>query len=83
MVTRPFIKKIKKNKLIRTNADKYIGRTGKVISDIGYNTYTGQVEVDGSKWTAVSSDNQIIKVGSTVKVEEIQGVKLVVTPTEI
>lgn len=82
IATRPLVKKIKSNKGTRTNADKYIGRVGKVISDIGYNTYTGQVEVDGSKWTAVSADNSVIVAGTTIKVLEIKGVKLIVTPVE-
>jgi len=82
IATRPLVKKIKKKDIEKTNSDKYIGRTGKVISDIGHNTYTGQVEVDGSKWTAVTSDNSVIKAGTTIEVVEIQGVKLIVKPVE-
>lgn len=78
ILTRPLVRKLKASDKVKTNSDKVIGRKGKVISDIGYNTYTGQVEVDGSKWTAVSTDNSIIKAGSIVTVQEIQGVKLVV-----
>lgn len=82
IATRPLVKKLKTKDSTKTNADKYIGCVGKVISDIGYNTYTGQVEVEGSKWTAVSSDSAVITAGTAVKVLEIKGVKLVVTPIE-
>ena len=80
--TRPLVKKLRKNQKVRTNSDRFIGRTGKVISDIGHNTYTGQVEVDGSKWTAATADDSFIKAGTKVKIQSIQGVKLIVTPVD-
>lgn len=80
LATKPLVKKLRKKNFEKTNSDKYIGKTGKVISDIGYNTYTGQVEVEGKKWTATTSDDSVIKAGTTVKVLEIQGVKFIVTP---
>ena len=76
--TRPLVKKIRNSEKIKTNADRFVGKKGKVISDIGYNTYKGQVEVNGVKWTAVTDDNTELETGTTIVVKDIQGVKLVV-----
>ncbi len=57
----------------KTNLDRVIGMEAIVTEEINKNI-DGEVKVDGKRWTAVS--NKKIKVGSTVKVLEINGVKL-------
>ena len=52
---------------------------GVVTAEIKRNKY-GEVKVDGKRWTAYSNKN--IKVDSTVKVLEIDGVKLKVEEAE-
>ena len=65
------LKLIKHNE--RTNLDRVIGMEAIVTVEIKKNN-PGEVKVDGKKWTAIS--NKKIKVGTTVKVLEIEGVKL-------
>lgn len=67
-----FFKILIKNKE-KTNLDRVVGMIAIVTQEISKNR-PGEVKVDGKKWTAIS--NKKIKVDSTVKVLEIDGVKL-------
>lgn len=82
VLTRPVVRKLRSFNKTKTNADRNIGKTAIVITDIDNTTATGIVEVEGSRWSARSSDNVKIPAGSTVRVEDIQGVKLIVTPVK-
>ena len=57
----------------KTNLDRIIGMKGIVTDDI-YKNHTGEVKVDGKRWTAYADDD-ILK-DETVKILEINGVKL-------
>ena len=57
----------------KTNLDRIIGMTGIVTENIQKND-TGEVKVDGKRWTAYAEDD-ILK-GTTVKILEINGVKV-------
>ena len=81
-LVRPMIKKQLKTVRHKTNADRCIGQQGVVLEAIDNLHTTGQVKVDGKVWTARSSDNSIIPKDSLVTVDKIDGVKLIVTPTE-
>ena len=82
-LTKKFTKKYSNSETIPTNIDKLIGKTGIVIQNIGEDTYeTGLVKLDGEIWSAVSSNGSPILKGSSVKIQEIKGVKLIVTPLE-
>lgn len=80
VLTRPLVKRLKSFNKTKTNSDKNIGKTAIVITDIDNTKATGIAEVDGSRWSARSKNGEIILAGTTVLVEEIQGVKLIVTP---
>lgn len=80
LLTKPVVKKLKSFNKTKTNADRNIGKTAIVIADIDNTSATGLVEVNGSRWSARASKGEKISAGTTVKVEEIQGVKLIVTP---
>lgn len=75
IITKPFIKKFKVQKIIPTNSDMVIGKIGDVTKKIEDNHY-GEVKVFGNTWTAYSDEE--IDVGSRVKVLKIDGVKLFV-----
>ncbi len=62
----------------KTNADRNIGRTGKVIIRIDDLSSTGQVKVSGQTWSASSSDGSVIEADELVEVVEIKGVRLIV-----
>lgn len=75
ILTRPYlVKKLTKNK-VTTNLDRVIGMEGIVTEEIT-KFKTGEVKVDGKRWSAISNEN--IKVGSIVNIKDIDGVKLIV-----
>lgn len=71
--TRDYLLKLVVKRKEKTNLDRVIGMTAIVTEEITKNK-PGEVKVDGKKWTAIA--NKKIKVDSTVKVLEIEGVKL-------
>ena len=71
--TRDYLLKLLVKNKEKTNLDRVIGMIAIVTEEISKNK-PGEVKVDGKKWTAVA--NKKIKVDSTVKVLEIDGVKL-------
>ncbi|MDF2632355.1 MAG: NfeD family protein [Caproiciproducens sp.] len=78
IVTRPLVKKIMNFKKEDTNAGRYIGKDGVVITQINNTLGEGQVNVLGSVWTARSEDGSIIKIGENVRIKAIEGVKVIV-----
>lgn len=71
--TRDYLLKLLVKKKEKTNLDRVVGMTAIVTEEITKKK-PGEVKVDGKKWTAIA--NKKIKVDSTVKVLEIDGVKL-------
>lgn len=79
ITTKPILKKMIKERKESTNLDRVVGMIGIVTEDIKKNS-TGEVKVDGKKWTAYADQN--IKSDSTVKVLKIDGVKIKVEKVE-
>lgn len=80
VVTRPLVRKAKQINFEPTNADRNIGKVAIVTQEINNNLGTGQVSVGGNTWTARTLKDDVVPVGAQVKVEAINGVKLMVTP---
>ena len=79
--TKPFVNKFLHNKTsIKTNAFSLVGKSGIVTQDIDSIDGTGQVKVSGETWSATGVDDINIMKNTEVKIEEIKGVKLVVSP---
>ncbi|MCM1053014.1 MAG: NfeD family protein [Ruminococcus sp.] len=79
LITRPVLVKKFGKKDVKTNLDRVIGMEGVVTEEIT-KLKIGEVKVDGKKWSATSDKK--IEVGTTVIVESIDGVKLVVRKGE-
>ena len=79
---RPFLKKFITPKLVKTNVDAIIGSEGYVIADIDNLAATGQVKLGGMEWTARSTTAEVIAVGTRIRVDKIEGVKVFVTPVK-
>lgn len=80
ILTRPLVHKFTKNlPEIRVNADMNIGRLGRVTKIVNESEGLFRVSVEGSDWSAVMQDKKIPEIGSSVRVERIEGVKLIVT----
>ena len=71
--TRDYLVKLLVKKKEKTNLDRVVGMIGIVTEEITKKN-PGEVKVDGKKWTAIADKK--IKIDSTVKVLEIDGVKL-------
>lgn len=78
VLTRPLVKKLNKKEFLPTNADRNIGKSATVTETIDNIAGKGSVSVDGTIWTARSSDGSIIEKDTIVTVEKIDGVKLIV-----
>lgn len=81
---RPFIKKSvykRTGEESKTNVDRLIGKSGIVTEQIDDLKNTGEVIINGQRWSAKPvSDNLdlIVDVGSKVEIKGIEGVKLIV-----
>lgn len=80
--TRPLVKRWTASRAVPTNADRVLGQSAKVTETIDNENSTGAVYVDGKTWTARSADGSVIPAGSHVKIETMEGVKLLVTLCE-
>lgn len=79
LVTRPVLVKKFGRTNVKTNLDRVIGMEGIVTEEIT-KLKIGEVKVDGKRWSAIS--NTKIETNSTVIVEGVDGVKLVVRKGE-
>lgn len=78
---RPMVKRFMAASRQPTNADRVIGAEGVVVQSIDNLAAQGQVKVDGAVWTARSSrEDTPIPMDARVRVERIEGVKLIVSP---
>ncbi len=79
---RPVFQKYLKPKQHRTNIDAIIGTTGVVTAQIDNLNACGQVKLAAMEWSARSTTQENIPVGTVVKVDKIEGVKAYVTPVQ-
>ena len=77
-LTRPLALKYLNSRRVATNADRVIGAEAVVTEDIDTVAGSGAVHVDGHEWTARSGSGANIAKGAVVRVERIEGVKLIV-----
>lgn len=79
ILTRPIaIEKLKVGRA-KTNLDSLIGETAKVETTINNFNNEGYVKLKGQIWSARSSNDEVIEKGELVIVEEIKGVKVIVS----
>mgnify|MGYP004509539847 CR=1 FL=1 len=79
LITKPVVKKLKVKKVVATNLDQVIGKTGVVTEPIAKDKI-GEVKALGKRWSAYS-DREISK-DKKVKILSISGVKLKVEEKE-
>ena len=80
---RPLVRKHLTPKLTATNIDSVIGSVGIVTGTIDNLTATGQVKLNGMEWSARSTSGNTLEVGTKVRVDKIEGVKVFVSPAEV
>lgn len=79
----PFVKKFLKPHLTKTNVDSVIGTEGYVTEAVDNLSAVGQVKLGGMFWTARSTEGQPIPVGTLVRVDRIEGVKVFVSEVKV
>ena len=82
VITRPLVRRFMSRPHIPTNADRVLGMVAKVTEAVDNEQASGAVYVDGKTWTARSADGSVIPTGTQVKVQKIEGVKLLVQFSE-
>ena len=80
---RPLVKRYVTPRITATNVDSVIGSTGLVTTAIDNVSAVGQVKLGAMEWTARSTSGQPIPVGTRVRVDKIEGVKVYVSPAEV
>ena len=82
VITRPLVRRFMTRPHIPTNADRVLGMVAKVTEAVDNEQASGAVYVDDKTWTARSADGSVIPTGTQVKVQKIEGVKLLVQFSE-
>lgn len=72
------LKYLLKNDNATTNVDGLVGTTQKLVEPITKDT-AGAVKISGVVWTAVAENDVLIEKGESVKIERVEGNKLVVS----
>ncbi len=80
---RPLARKHFTPHISKTNVDAIVGAEGLVTVRICNQSFTGQVRLGAMEWTARSSSGAPIEVGTPIRVDRIEGVKVFVTPAEV
>ena len=70
-------------KLEKTNIDSIIGSTGYVTAPIDNTHAQGQVKLGAMEWTARSTSGEPIPADTLIRVDRIEGVKVIVSPVEV
>lgn len=82
LLLRPITKRHFTPKLIKTNVDAVVGSTGKVLKRIDNDAAEGQVKLGAMEWTARSTSGDVIKEGTLIRVDRVEGVKVYVSLAE-
>lgn len=83
LALRPLVRKHFTPKLVKTNVDAVIGKRGPVTERIDNLASCGQVKLGAMVWSARSTSGQPIEVGTVIRVDRIEGVKVYVSPAEV
>ena len=65
-----------------TNVDALIGATGLVTERIDHLSNTGTVKVGNEEWRAVVEGELVVPEGKRVRIEKVEGCKLIVVPED-
>lgn len=77
---RSVVRKFITPKIVKTNVDAVVGKTGPLVEDVDNIRGQGRVKLGGMEWSARSTDGQPIAEGTIVRVDRVEGVKVFVTP---
>ena len=78
--TRKFANKFEEKEEEQKITNSFVGKEGKVTITIEPIENKGQIRVGGETWSATSKNDTVIKEGTKVLVQDVDGVKAIVTP---
>lgn len=79
---RPLVRKYLKPKIVKTNVDAILDTVGLVTADIDNIAACGEVKLGGTHWSARSTSGNPIAVGTKIRVDRVEGVKVFVSEVE-
>ena len=79
----PLVRKWLNPKRTATNLDAVIGSVGRVTVAVDNVAAVGQVKLGTMEWTARSTSGEPIPAGTQVRVDRIEGVKVLVSPVAV
>ena len=79
---RPMVRRYITPKVTKTNMDAVIGKQVLVTAAVNNLHSCGTVKINGVEWSARSTTEAPIEVGTLVAVDRIEGVKVFVTPVK-
>ena len=79
LLTRPLVKRRFSKQIVKTNADALVGGEAVVTQAIDNVEGAGLAKITGQVWSARSATGEPIPEGTSVTVERIEGVKLIVS----
>ncbi|CAM3452609.1 NfeD family protein [Erysipelothrix sp. HDW6B] len=77
ILIRPFTTRLLRGNVIATNADSLIGRKA-ILSEAIDEDKWGMIRLNGTEWSATTSDYSELPKGTRVEIIAIEGVKLIV-----
>ncbi len=80
LALRPFLRRFVEPHKTPTNVDALMGKEAVVTEVIDNLAGTGTVRLEGKLWSARAANDTRIPAGMVVKVQSVEGVKLMVTP---
>ncbi len=83
LALRPLARKYFTPRLTKTNVDAVVGTEGLVTERIDNISSVGRVKLDHMEWSARSTSGESVEVGTRIRVDRVEGVKVFVTPLEV
>ena len=80
---RPMAKKYINGRITPTNVDALAGRICLCVTAIDNLASQGQVKIGDVEWSARSATGEPIPVGTQVRIDRVEGVKVYVTPVTV
>ena len=77
LATRPLVRRYTRQNVVRTNADRALDMKGRVTEPV--DSERGAVYVDGKEWSARTDSPEPLPVGTAVRINRIEGVRLYVS----
>jgi membrane protein implicated in regulation of membrane protease activity len=79
LCTRPFLKRFMRFPIQATDVKRDVGKLAVVVQEIDAAAGTGRARLGDVQWRAVAKEGGVIPVGTTVRVEKIDGTRLLVS----